>query len=181
MHRSIHTHTHTQQKQRQADGPGASEGKHLPVSLTVGLSELVQVDGGFGIMCCCCCEVASVVPDSVRPHRWQPTRLLCPWDFPGKNTGVGCRWADLICDHPLGWCISGSVLPWTYGITSLIMIRRWWFLFSSSPCNKCHDKVWNTVLWFTGRWLAQDLRTQALGTTVLFKSQLFYMLPCDLD
>ena len=28
--------------------------------------------------------------DSVRSHRWQPTRLLCPWDSPGKNTGVGC-------------------------------------------------------------------------------------------
>ena len=27
--------------------------------------------------------------DSVRPHRWQPTRLPRPWDFPGKNTGVG--------------------------------------------------------------------------------------------
>ena len=26
----------------------------------------------------------------MRPHRWQRTRLLCPWDFPGKNTGVGC-------------------------------------------------------------------------------------------
>ena len=29
--------------------------------------------------------------DSVRPHRWQPNRLLCPWDSPGKNTGVGCH------------------------------------------------------------------------------------------
>ena len=29
--------------------------------------------------------------DSVRPHRWQPTRLLCPWDSPGKNTEVGCH------------------------------------------------------------------------------------------
>ena len=28
---------------------------------------------------------------SVRPHRWQPTRLPCPWDSPGKNTGVGCH------------------------------------------------------------------------------------------
>ena len=35
--------------------------------------------------CCCCCEVASVVSDSVQPHRRQPTRLLCPWDSPGKN------------------------------------------------------------------------------------------------
>ena len=24
------------------------------------------------------------------PHRQQPTRLLCPWDSPGKKTGVGC-------------------------------------------------------------------------------------------
>ena len=29
--------------------------------------------------------------DSVRPHRRQPTRFLCPWDSPGKNTGVGCH------------------------------------------------------------------------------------------
>ena len=29
--------------------------------------------------------------DCVRPHRQQATRLLCPWDSPGKNTGVGCH------------------------------------------------------------------------------------------
>ena len=29
--------------------------------------------------------------DSLRPHGLQPKRLLCPWDFPGKNTGVGCH------------------------------------------------------------------------------------------
>ena len=29
--------------------------------------------------------------NSVRPHRRQPTRFLCPWDSPGKNTGVGCH------------------------------------------------------------------------------------------
>ena len=29
--------------------------------------------------------------DSVRPHRRQPTRLPCPWDSPGKNTGVSCH------------------------------------------------------------------------------------------
>ena len=27
----------------------------------------------------------------LRPHGLQPTRLLCPWDFPGKDTGVGCH------------------------------------------------------------------------------------------
>ena len=44
------------------------------------------------ICCCCyCCYVALVVSNSVRPHRWQPTRLPRPWDSPGKNTGVGCH------------------------------------------------------------------------------------------
>ena len=38
---------------------------------------------------CCCCQVASVMSDSVRPHRRQPNRLPQPWDSPGKNTGVG--------------------------------------------------------------------------------------------
>ena len=28
---------------------------------------------------------------TLRPHRWQPTRLPHPWDSPGKNTGVGCH------------------------------------------------------------------------------------------
>ena len=31
----------------------------------------------------------SVMSDSSRPHGLQPTRLLWPWKFPGKSTGVG--------------------------------------------------------------------------------------------
>ena len=33
----------------------------------------------------------SVVSDSLRPYGLWPTRLLCPWNFPGKNTRVGCH------------------------------------------------------------------------------------------
>ena len=33
----------------------------------------------------------SVVSDSSWPHGLQPTRILHPWDFPGKSTGVGCH------------------------------------------------------------------------------------------
>ena len=43
-----------------------------------------------GFLYCCCC-IASVMSDSVRPHRQMPTRLPSPWDSPGKNTGVGCH------------------------------------------------------------------------------------------
>ena len=39
----------------------------------------------------CVCVSCLVVSDSVQPHRLQPTRPLCPWDSPGKNTGVGCH------------------------------------------------------------------------------------------
>ena len=44
----------------------------------------------WGMLCyAMLCQVTSVVSDSVRPHRRQPTRLPRPWDSPGKNTGVG--------------------------------------------------------------------------------------------
>ena len=42
------------------------------------------------LLCFCCC-ITSVMSDSVRPHRQQPTRLRHPWDSPGKNAGVGCH------------------------------------------------------------------------------------------
>ena len=41
--------------------------------------------------CVRACEVASVGSNSLQPYGLQPARLLCPRDFPGKNTGVGCR------------------------------------------------------------------------------------------
>ena len=33
----------------------------------------------------------SVMSDCSRPHGLQPNRLPCPWDFPGKSSGVGCH------------------------------------------------------------------------------------------
>ena len=38
--------------------------------------------------------------ESSQPRGLQPTRLLCPWDFPGKSTGVGCHcFLRYICIH----------------------------------------------------------------------------------
>ena len=45
----------------------------------------------------------SVEPDSLWPHGLQPTRLLCPWDFPGKDTGVGCHFLLLSRRERLTW------------------------------------------------------------------------------
>ena len=48
----------------------------------------------------------SVVSDSSWPHGLQPTRLLRPWDFPGKSTGVGCHcllcWKAYYTSNKLG-------------------------------------------------------------------------------
>ena len=41
-------------------------------------------------MCVCVCAwMYSVMCNSLQAHGLQPTKLLCPWNFPGKNTGVG--------------------------------------------------------------------------------------------
>ena len=50
----------------------------------------------------CCCNfifsntterksVPKLCPVLLWPHGLSPARLLCPWEFPGKHTGVGCR------------------------------------------------------------------------------------------
>ena len=56
--------------------------------------------------------------DSVRPHRWQPTRLSRPWESPGKNTGVGCHFllqcesevaqSCLTLSNPMDFSLPGS-------------------------------------------------------------------------
>ena len=40
--------------------------------------------------CCCCCLVY-VSCNSLWPPWTDPTRQLCPWDYPGKNTRVDCH------------------------------------------------------------------------------------------
>ena len=38
-----------------------------------------------------CCLLAKLWPTLLRPHGLWPASLLCPWDSPGKNTGVDCH------------------------------------------------------------------------------------------
>ena len=42
-----------------------------------------------GVCVSSCAWLLSLV--SLLPYRLEPTRLLCPWGFPGKNTGVACH------------------------------------------------------------------------------------------
>ena len=67
---------------------------------------------------CVCVHTLSraIMSNSLQPQGLQPTRLLCPWDFPGKNTGVGCHFllqgsflTRGLNPHPLHW--QGDSLP----------------------------------------------------------------------
>ena len=75
-------------------------GTYIPIiTLSVTCIKCFNQKTQTGCCCCCCCTVS----DSVRPHRWQLTGLLCSWDSPGKNTGEGyisfsnaCMYAKLL-------------------------------------------------------------------------------------
>ena len=55
----------------------------------------------------CACSVTSVMSNSLQLHWLEPTKLLCPWDSPSKNTGVSWHalsrsfqprdWTDISC------------------------------------------------------------------------------------
>ena len=95
--------------------------------------------------CCCCCCVTSVVSDSVRPHRRQPTRLPRPWDSPGKNTGAGCHFL-LQCmkvksESEVSQLCPTLATPWTAAYQAppsmLFSRQKYWSgvpLPSLSPC-----------------------------------------------
>ena len=61
---------------------------HLKVAITYFLAVVVVVLI-LPISMICCCLVPKSCLTLLPPHRLQPTRLLCPWNSLGKNTGVG--------------------------------------------------------------------------------------------
>ena len=72
--------------------------------------------------------------DSLQPHGWQPTRLLSPWTFLGKSTGVGChfllhqkgKYLYVFLKLLIGYCVqvhrskslSSAMVPLTISIFS---------------------------------------------------------------
>ena len=72
------------------------------------------------------CEcVYSVVSDSLRPHGLQPAKLHCPWDFPGKNTGVGCHFLLQGILLTQGSKQVLSLLRWKVGSSPLVPPGKW--------------------------------------------------------
>ena len=74
----------------------------------------------------CACSVGS---DSLQPHGLQPSRLLCPWDFPSKNTGAGCHFHLQGIFQTHGWNLCLLLCRWilyplSHQVYDLILKRR---------------------------------------------------------
>ena len=61
------------------------------VAIYIAWSSLILLDLQLGCCCCHCCLVTMSCPTLLQPHNLQPIRFFCPWNFAGKNTGMGCQ------------------------------------------------------------------------------------------
>ena len=99
----------------------------------------------------------SVVSDSVWPHRLQPSRVLCPWDFPGKRTEVGCH--CLLCDDIAAWLQTSSLSYFLIGAQPFQSVFNIQCDLPLAPSRKPITSVPGFFFW---------LHTLACGTLVLW-------------
>ena len=103
----------------------------------------------------------SVMSDSLLPHGLQPTRFLCPWDFPGKSTGVGCHCLLHLRLHP--WSsMPCKTVPLLWNQNTLKFLGRTWMHWQ-----KCGMKQKIAVCYsWPGRTGTSDLSHQPARTCV---------------
>src|SRR5574337_1169098 len=98
---------------------------------------------------------------TVRPHRQQPTRLLHPWDSPGKNTGVGCHFllqcmkvksesevaqSCLTLRNPMDCSLPGSFV---HGIFQASVLE--WGAIALGNVNQNHNITSNLAEWLSSK------------------------------
>ena len=87
--------------------------------------------------------MCSIMSDSLWPYGLLPARLLCPWDSPGKNTGVGCHFLLPGIFLAQGW--NPHLLHWQ--ANSLPLSHQW------SPRRQDTEPV--KIYWFEPEKLYQ--------------------------
>ena len=109
----------------------------------------------------------SVVSDPQRSHGLQPTRLLHPWDFPGKSTGVGCH-CLLRMREENRTIISRMNFSYMIVIfTTLIQIRlSFVFYFSQVLFHRGKGTVPSLNKWHSPKWLDRMLVVSFLSKMV---------------
>ena len=110
----------------------------------------------------------SVVSDSLRPHGLQPTRLLHPWDFLGKSTGVGCRcllrpWTarrsnqsilkkSVLNIHWKDWCWSWNSNTLATWCEELTFLKRLWCWERVRAGGEGDNRGWDGWMASPTRW-----------------------------
>ena len=86
--------------------------------------------------------------DSLQPHGLKLARLLCPWNLPGKNTGVGCHFLlqGIFQTQGLNPCLL-SLLYWQEGSLPLSHHRNPCFRFKEPHLQGCQDLVGGKRKW----------------------------------
>ena len=96
----------------------------------------------------------SVMSNSLGPRGLQPTRLICPWNFPGKNAGVGCHFLLQGIFLTQGWtcvrhisCISSwSLYHWATWEAQNIWLYSWLKISQTENSNKRAKKMTSLLL-----------------------------------
>ena len=104
---------------------------------------------------------------TLQPRGLQPTRLLCPWDFPGKNAGVGCYFLT----HGIFWiqglnrfaCISGTGRWVPY---RLCQLRSWDWGQTSRDRTGVTDSCWCQLLLARVRRLQTEQGEMERGVSI---------------
>ena len=101
-------------------------------------------------VCAYVCVSCSVTSNSLQPHGQQPSTLLCPWNSPGKSTGVGShfllqgifltQWSTWVSCRSLAGREAQSVLQ----IQIVLLIRREVIVEMSSQHPYYFRIVWET-------------------------------------
>ena len=133
-----------------------------------GLSEeLLQTVACLREVCACLC-MCSVVSDSLQPRKLQPTRLLCPWDIPGKNIGMGCHFL-------LQGIFRARIRP---NVSYTSCIERWIHL----PISHLEKLPLKVLTWFNQTLniklfeLCLAYNTQSMNISLCYPRFLFYDL-----
>ena len=87
-------------------------------------------------VCVCVCVLSSVLSNSLQHYGLWPARLLCPWDFPDRNTGVGCHF---LCQgifltqgsNPYLWHLP----HWQADSLPLSHLESWWLYIHMKNVN----------------------------------------------
>ena len=91
----------------------------------------------FILTCCCCCWVASVVPDSVRPHRRQPTRLPVPGILQARTL----EWVAISFSNAWKWRVKVKMLSHVR-----LLATPWTAAYQSPPSLGCsRQEYWSGV------------------------------------